>query len=284
MLFTTFADVFNKMIFESSKSYLLEKVAEKPERYIGIFRPTKPRGKILQNLFYSHEIRFGDAFEKITEMYLIENGFTILPKKIQSLKGDDLSLDQCFEAGGIVYLVEQKIRDDHDSTKKKGQITNFEIKLNTLKSIFSDKTVVGIMFFVDDALRKNKNYYTEQLAKITEDYGTETHLFYGKPFCDYLQIPNVWVEIVDYLKCWRASLRELPEINFDLNAAETFAEIKLLEPAVFRKLFANKEIFEQIILTLFPTKETLKLLLQHFQTQEGKIYQTLSSQLTELLK
>nr|WP_240658196.1 hypothetical protein [Helicobacter pylori] len=34
---------------------------------LGIFRPTKPKTKLLQNLLTSHEIKFGDAFERLID-------------------------------------------------------------------------------------------------------------------------------------------------------------------------------------------------------------------------
>jgi len=40
---------------------LLEKVAKNPERFIGLFRPTKPPAKLLQHYTQSQEIRFGDG-------------------------------------------------------------------------------------------------------------------------------------------------------------------------------------------------------------------------------
>jgi hypothetical protein len=81
MDYNRFKKTFNEIIFEKSKADLIEKIAENPSRYIGLFRPTKPKAKILQNLLQSHEIRFGDAFEKIIEEYLKIKGCEILPKK-----------------------------------------------------------------------------------------------------------------------------------------------------------------------------------------------------------
>ncbi|GAA7762346.1 hypothetical protein JP0169_14870 [Helicobacter pylori] len=52
-----------------------------PERYLGIFRPTKPKTKLLQNLLTSHEIKFGDAFEYLIEEYLKEHNFRLYLKK-----------------------------------------------------------------------------------------------------------------------------------------------------------------------------------------------------------
>ena len=57
MDYQKFRIVLDKTIFEKSKPDLLRKVANYPERYTGLFRPTKPKAKIIQNLLQSHEIR-----------------------------------------------------------------------------------------------------------------------------------------------------------------------------------------------------------------------------------
>jgi Holliday junction resolvase-like predicted endonuclease len=128
---------------------LLEKIAEYPSRYIGLFRPTKPKAKILQNLLQSHEIRFGDAFEKAIEEYLELKGCEILPKKFTTANNDTLNIDQCFRYKQKVYFIEQKVRDDHDSTKKRGQIQNFEKKLDLMLTMFAEQELVGIFYFID---------------------------------------------------------------------------------------------------------------------------------------
>jgi hypothetical protein len=88
---------------------LLEKISDKPERYVGLFRSTKPMAKILQNLLQSQEIKYGNAFEKLIESYLIESGFTVLPKKIPEGKVNDrLIIDQCFRIKEKIYFIEQK--------------------------------------------------------------------------------------------------------------------------------------------------------------------------------
>lgn len=124
--------ILNRHIFEGDKRSLLEKIARNPERYIGLFRPTKPRAKLLQNLLQSHEIRFGDAMESLIEAMLADVGFSILPNNLESSDGDSLSVDQYFANEETHFFMEQKVRDDHDSTKKRGQIGNFETKLNIL--------------------------------------------------------------------------------------------------------------------------------------------------------
>jgi hypothetical protein len=71
MEYQKFKNIFNEIIFEKSKASLVKKIAKHPNRYIGLFRPTKPKAKILQNLLQSHEIRFGDAFETEEDLQII---------------------------------------------------------------------------------------------------------------------------------------------------------------------------------------------------------------------
>ena len=70
MNFEQFSQILNKEIFEGSKPILISKISRYPNRYLGLFRPTKPKAKILQNLLQSHEILFGNAFEILIEEYL----------------------------------------------------------------------------------------------------------------------------------------------------------------------------------------------------------------------
>ena len=59
---TKFKRTFSKLIFGDDVKDIIRKIADSPERYIGLFRPTKPKAKVLQNLLQSHEIKFGNTF------------------------------------------------------------------------------------------------------------------------------------------------------------------------------------------------------------------------------
>ncbi|HOP50908.1 MAG TPA: hypothetical protein PK887_09830 [Ignavibacteriales bacterium] len=284
MNYEYFKKIFNETIFEKSKADLLEKISNSPHRYIGLFRPTKPKAKLLQNLLQSHEIRFGDAFEKILEEYLMLKGCKILQKRIESDNKEYLYIDQCFQKDGKIYFIEQKVRDDHDSSKKRGQIDNYEKKLNALIKLYGESDLVGIFYFIDPDLKKNKNYYSSELKKMQSDYSVDLHLFYGRSLFEFFGFSDVWDEIIEYLQMWKREIPELPEINFDLDAWLTFEEIKDLQPLIYRKLFSKEEIFNEIVLTLFPQKLTLNLLLGYFQKQEKSIYKSLAERLSNLLK
>ncbi len=281
MKYHKFKSIFNEIIFEKSKADLITKVAKYPQRYIGLFRPTKPKVKLLQNLLQSHEIRFGDAFEKLIEEYLKELGYEILDKTFEYGNGDKLNVDQFFKKDDNYFFVEQKVRDDHDSTKKRGQITNFEKKLETIITIYGDDNLKGFFYFIDPDLIKNKNFYKEELDKMSADYGVELFICYGKEFFDLINESKTWDEIITYLKKWRNELPDTPEINFDKQPKHSFEEIKDLSPSIYRKLFDNEELYNEIVLTIFPEKQTLVLLKKYFETKDKKIYKTLVKKLTE---
>jgi len=151
MNYNKFCAVLNKHIFEGEKKELLIKLADRPGRFVGLFRPTKPRAKILQHLLQSHEIRFGDAMEELISKFLKDWGFKVLPKIIipdSANPRKKLDIDQYFTDGETYYFIEQKVRDDHDSTKKRGQISNFETKLEYLYRKHG-QNLIGIMYFID---------------------------------------------------------------------------------------------------------------------------------------
>jgi hypothetical protein len=285
MQYEKFKDIFNETIFEESKAVLIEKIAKYPNRYIGLFRPTKPKAKILQNLLQSHEIRFGDAFETVIEEYLCEFGYEILEKRFVNSDDDELNLDQCFKADNKVYFIEQKVRDDHDSTKKRGQIANFEKKLSEMIDRYEESNLVGVFYFIDPDLQKNKNYYQVELEKMTRDYGVELHLFYGKELFDFLNHENIWDEILKYLGKWKVGIPDFPETNFDIEAENSFEEIKDLSPSLYRRILQDDTIFEEIILTLFPEKKTLRFLLNYFRSKASEkiIYRTIADLLQSKL-
>ncbi len=275
--------ILNRHIFEGDKRSLLEKIAKNPERYIGLFRPTKPRAKLFQNLLQSHEIRFGDAMESLIEAMLSAVGFSILPNSIVSTDGESLSVDQYFADEETHFFMEQKVRDDHDSTKKRGQIENFETKLNIL-SEFHGNSLVGIMYFIDPDLSKNKNYYVQELNKFRDFYGIELFLFYGHEFFDYIGFPNLWDNLIEWLSRWKDELPDFPEINLDLSPEESFEEIKTLKPLYWRKIFENEQIWKAgIFWVLFSDGTTLRLMLDHFSHIDTPAYRNLIRLLNEKL-
>ncbi len=280
--FNRFLEVFNKTIFDASKAKLFEKVAKYPDRYIGIFRPTKPKAKLLQNLLQSHEILFGDAFEKIIEEYFIKNGYEVLDKQMNFLEDGKirvLNIDQLVRKNGNIVFIEQKVRDDHDSSKKRGQIDNFEAKLNAIIEKYGDKNIKSFFYFIDPGFVKNKSYYATQLIRLSDNYGIECKVSYGEEIFRELNILSSWEEILTHLKNWKVNIQELPEINFDLNADDSFKDIKDLPPKVFLAVFSNNDIQKQILPVLFPENKVLILLKEYFVKKDKKVYSNLAERI-----
>ncbi len=249
-----------------------------------MFRPTKPKAKILQNLLQSNEIRFGDATQKLFEEYFLELGYKNLDKKIKLNNNEYLDLDQIWTDNKYIYFMEQKIRDDHDSTKKRGQIKNFEKKIIELLKVYKENQIKSYMYFIDPSLIKNKNFYSNEINKISNDYNIYSKLCYGNEFWLDINRVEVWDEILKYLREWKEEIPDMPSINFDENFLETFEEIKDLETNYYRKLFSNFEICKEILPILFPKKLTLNLLKEYF-LKLGKtktIYKNLAEKINNL--
>jgi len=260
--FAEFQKMLNKRLFDGSRVKLLQNIAIYPDRFIGLFRPTKPKTKLIQNLTQSHEIRFGDALEEVFTEYFRLLGFNILPKRMTATEdGNTLYVDHLFETNGIIYLIEQKIRDDHDSTKKRGQFRNFENKYYEATRTFTNITIVPIMWFIDDSLVKNKNYYIKEIENMTNSYGCSSKLCYGGELFDGAIIngldASIWNETLRHLREWKELLPDMPEINFDNESEEVFNEIKELRPSIYRLLFENEELSSQILPIIFPRGDTL---------------------------
>ena len=282
MNYEKFCSILNKHIFECKKKELLEKISKNPERFIGLFRPTKPIGKILQHILQSHEIRMGKAFEEIIEEILKSIGYKILPKIIVNEKGKKLLLDQYFTDGKKYFFIEQKLRDDHDSSKKRGQISNFKAKLKALYKKHSSN-LVGIMYFIDPDLSKNRNYYLKKFKKLREFYNVE--LFYGGELFEYLGKPDLWEQMLSWLKNWKDSLPEFPQINFDSNPEKSFNEIKNLGIGHWRRILENDRLWEGGVMNvIFREGKTLIMLSEFFKSKDQKPYKELAKLLEEKLK
>ena len=182
---------------------LLKTVIDNPYRYCGLFRLSNAKTKLIQNVTQSNEIKFGDFMEDLITTYLSKLNYIILPKNLGVDENNDkLNVDQIFIKDNILYIVEQKIRDDHDSTKKRGQFQNFYKKIKLVRKKYPQYHFVAIMWFVDDSIIKNKNYYAEEIEKVKNEFDdTELHLYYGKYFFENLpNSENIWEEILKYLK------------------------------------------------------------------------------------
>lgn len=254
-------DILNGHVFNNAKSDLVSSVSDNPDRFIGIFRSTTPRLKLVQNILQSREIRFGDALEKVMQQLFLEIGLVPLAKSFLSLEQDKFSCDHYLvnEKTGIYYLIEQKMRDDHDSTKKRGQWNNFSGKINYLRHLHGSN-IVGIMYFLDPTLVKNRNFYNINISIFQDAAKIPMFLFYNGELFDYLNHAELWVELTENLALWRNSLGDSIDLDFDVNPLQSLEELRLVKLSSWEKLFSNDLLWRGgVIAAMFPQGSTLRL-------------------------
>ena len=244
MNYNIFEDELEKTIYRNAKSNLLNKIANNPDRYIGLFRTTSPEIKLMQNITQSHEISFGDFVENIITMYL-GTFYNNLPKKA-TYNGDDIMFDQLFSYENKIFMIEQKIRDDHDSTKKRGQFTNFISKVNYLKDTYPQKEIIASMWFVDNSLKKNKKYYSEMMLRNNNNFNVSMYLFYGDQLFEFLNNMAIWTEVTTYLQRWKSLEANNIQLNFEENWPDTKNEIIENVPKKIWKKFSSFRVLERI--------------------------------------
>ena len=246
---------------------LLVTVVKNPNRYTGIFRLSNAKTKLIQNVTQSREIKFGDFMEEIVTDYIAAMGYRNLNKSIgNDEEGNALSADQVFVKDNTVYLIEQKIRDDHDSTKKRGQYANFKKKYTLLHNLFPDHIINASMWFIDDSLVKNRNYYCSE-ADSELSSGDIPNLtigiYYGGDlFSALFHRPDVWEEICTYLirnKQERSNeVLLIPDFDTSIEIKDAILRLKVQERTLYNKLMSDKPEYVQLRNELFPTGHNLK--------------------------
>ncbi len=264
MQYSDFKKMLKKEVFGEDLNYqILKTVIENPQRYIGIFRVTSAKTKLIQNITQSCEIKFGDFIENILTVYLSDMGYKNLSKDLgKDEDGKSLSADQVFKNGKNVVLLEQKIRDDHDSTKKRGQYANFIKKIKKLKKMYPAYKIHGIMWFSDDLLKKNKKYYLEEIENNT-DLTVKLNVFYGKElFSEYFKNLDCWNELVQHLMMYRKEecnhILNVPDLDISIEMRKALLKMKQEEPQLIRKLLSDKDEYKKLRAEFFPTKHNLR--------------------------
>lgn len=87
------------------------------------------------------------------------------------------------------------MRDDHDSSKKRGQFVNSQLKYQTLLKQYPGHEIHAIMWFVDPAFHKNERYYLEQAMEANKEIERSSatigiHICYGSEFFELIGTPE----------------------------------------------------------------------------------------------
>lgn len=257
-----FCELLGKYIQTGQDFYesLLINVIENPSRYCGLFRLSNAKMKLMQNVTQSKEIKFGDIIEELTTEYIERLGYKTFEKNLgQDENGDVLNVDQYFSDGLTVYMVEMKIRDDHDSTKKRGQYSNFQKKIKLIKKRNPGKHLDASMWFVDNGLIKNKNYYKEEMSKEHYD-DCSLHLYYGGEFFNSLKGGRqAWKELTYILTEYRIENAknevEIPDFGTSEQIFRALVDLPLKH---WEKLNSNDPQYELLRKELFSSGDNIE--------------------------
>lgn len=260
-MFISYEDFQNKLNKKLSNNIalyyeLLIKIINNPYRFIGNFRITNPKTKLIQYVTQSREILFGNFMEDIVSQYLTLMGFTPMNKYVgQSSENKPLMADQLCERDDTIYFIEQKMRDDHDSAKKRGQFNNFKEKVEKLYEQFPNKTIISIMWFVDEGLKKNKKYYNDMIFSLTYN---QIHLKYGAElFQDIFCQIDVWNEIINHLEISSSQRSEevlqIPDLDTSDEFLEVLRHLQKNKSKLYKKLTtSNERQYKELRKKLFP--------------------------------
>ncbi len=272
-------EILNNYIISGEKKEIIEKLALRPERFTGIFRPTKPHGKIMQHILQSREIKMGNALEKVTQRLIEDMGYEIINNNLIELSGEKMKVDIYFRDAQNTFFIELKIRDDHDSSKKRGQIKNFEKKLEALYDRHGN-SLIAIMYFVDPSFRKNSEFYKLELDKINKYYPIEILLMYGPDLFVRLGEQRHWNKMLEWIKNWKDRLPTTPSIKFDSSTQE-LNEIPL---TIWRRFIEVESIWEEgFVEALFDDARLLFDLLEIWKSTKKPNYQELAHELDSKL-
>lgn len=259
--YNEFCDLLLKHIQFGDDFYLklLETIIENPTRYCGLFRISNAKTKLIQNITQSNEIKFGDFIEELTTEYISRLGYKNFDKNLgKNENGDVLNIDQYFTDGNKIYIVEMKMRDDHDSTKKRGQYENFQKKIKLIIKRHPDKMIDASMWFVDDGLIKNKNYYKEMMDK--DSYkNCVLHLYYGEEFFNSLKKgKEAWEEFINILTQYRLQNSNESVVIPDFGTSlEIYNALLVLPDKYWNKLNSSSEKYELLREELFASGDNL---------------------------
>lgn len=253
----------NRIFGDDLNLEILTTVIENPDRYIGLFRVTNAKTKLIQNITQSCEIKFGDFLEEVLTEYIAEMGYENLDKSIGvDEENNELSADQVFQKNNIIYLIEQKVRDDHDSTKKRGQYANFIKKIKCLKIKFPAYHIVAAMWFSDSSLKKNRKYYMEQINNNTDDVLVQSVYYGDELFTHLFQRMDIWDELITHLKAHKSErcneILNVPDFDTSPEIRDVLLHLKQTQPRLIKKLLSNQDKFVELRKELFPTGKNLE--------------------------
>lgn len=270
-------DEMNEYVPKDFVKSTLDKLADSPDRLLGVLHANSFQMGSLVSFGYSRNNSYGNAIESVFSSIIEDNGWTIedtkykfedynLPSSLKRRSDQkSIAIDQVFSNKDYYVFIEQKIRDDHDTSKKTGQWANYEQKFRVLNEIIQDKKVIGIMWMIDDGFNRNKDFYSndEHMGKMNTEFPGQNFLIYGKDIDQLLNSLNSdnkpYFDVFDaFLKEWHSNAPKIPELDFDKFPYQVCNALDSMSEKDITNLFSNKQIITEAFPILFPNLEAIK--------------------------
>lgn len=269
---------YEKIMDEKIPSNFIEstikKLADNPERLVGVLHANTFELGSIVSFGISRNNSFGNAIESVfREIVTSKKGWISKPThynlsdyklttKIPARK-KILAVDQVFSYNDTVLFIEQKIRDDHDTSKWVGQWNNFELKLKVLTEIYKEKSVIGVMWMIDNNFHRNEDNYRSKMKSLNDSLRNSAILCYGEEIDNIFNKidgkNNIYFnEFLDFLTEWHDISIRVPDMNFDKFSYDSIQAFKHLTNKQAENFFGNQDIIEEIFPIIFPNKQVLK--------------------------
>lgn len=245
MEYSKFKEILDKHLIIDDKTTFVKSLVHTKDaamRLMSGFKITSLESRITSKYLTSIQIKLGDALEDVFKEYLKEKGVNFLPRNFVT----DKDCDQIFTYNGITFLIEQKIRDDHDSSKKEGQITNYNIKKQTIAKKVNNYATC--CWFIDPDFEKNKKYYSSVLNENELYYGKEIEYFLSEIVFHDNRCNGFFDELITYLEKYSNEFSILDLTNLTINYKDfTVSELyRLLQSKTYinkvSQIFFNNNI------------------------------------------
>lgn len=241
---------------------ILKELIDKPERFIGVFNDLSLEENLLAFVFRSSQSKQGSRYEEIVTEIIKNLGYEILPKIVYREGNKIRKVDQFFIKDKTLYIVEQKMSDDLDSNNKRAAYNRFNQKQLDVIKKYPNYEVKAYFWYLNDDLKKNQNYFNGKMEENSECF---QELIYGEDFfIKVLNSPEAWKELISHQIKFKNKRKpfKLPK-NFDTNkkVLKSLLRLKEKEPKLFKKLYSDTPVYNEIRKKLFPTGQNLKLAL-----------------------
>lgn len=282
--------VMHQRLQSSERLWLLRYMVKRPEQFPGRFCSVHPENVLRFHILRRQERQWGKTLKGLIAKWLEHYGYQRLGERIEvdgeKMKCDHyiLSPDQSF-----VVLIEQKVRDDHDSSKARGQWrNNFVPKVRALYRKHGEN-LIAVAYFIDPTFRKNFNLYEREAQKLRRELGlVSIHIWYGRELFEQLPFANAsdWDEMLDWLKRWHRDLPELPDVNWETDdAIAELQNIAQRHPFLWRQFAEQESLWKEgYIDVLFPTRKGLRAILAVLEQVGRKAYKDAAEALRQRLQ